>query len=133
MSEKNLFELASRENYRFASSRGELAVEQLWVIPLEGGNSLDNIAVALHDEIQKSPTTSFTSKVSKGDKHLQNKFDLVKYIIDVRISERDARLLKAEKDGQRRILREAIAQKKSEELLSGSAEDLEKRLADLDD
>ncbi len=128
-----LFELAFRERYRFESTRGLLTVEELWTIPLDGTGGLDAIAVALHNAIQQSPTTSFVKKNTSVDKHLQNRFDIVKYIIEVRIAERDAKAVKAEKDSQRRLLREAIAAKQSQELLSGSAEDLQKRLEALDD
>jgi hypothetical protein len=133
MSEKNLFEVATREEWRFESRRGELTVEHLWTMPLQGNDSIDAVAVKLNDDLQKSTTKSFVTTSNPADKVTELKLELVKYIISVRLAEAAARAEKAEKAAKRKALREAIAAKETEELLGGSAEDLKKRLAELED
>lgn len=133
MSEINLFEIASRSKFRFETRRGEITAEQLWDIALTGADSVDAIAVGLNDALQKSSTKSFVTASTATDKELQLKFDLVKYVISVRVAEVTARAAKAEKASKRKALNEAIAAKENEELLSGSVEELKKRRAELDD
>jgi len=50
----NLFEIATRNKFRFASVKGELNVEQLWELKLTERNSfdLDNVARAVADELK---------------------------------------------------------------------------------
>lgn len=130
----NLFEQASRLKLRFESSRGLLTVEELWVIPLTGQTgSLDAIAVALNDAVQNSGNKSFVKKVSTTDQELALKFEIVKYIIDVRVTEQEQAVEKAQKASQRRLLREAIANKENEALLNADVDTLKKRLAELDE
>lgn len=133
MSDLNLFEIASRSKFRFETKRGEITAEQLWDIALTGNDSVDAIAINLNDALQKSSTKSFVTTSNPADKETQLKLELVKYVISVRLAEAAVRAEKAEKAAQRRVLREAIAAKETEELLSGSADDLKKRLAELED
>ena len=74
MSNDKLFLIASRKKFRFATQRGEITVEQLWEIPLKGAVSIDSIAIALNDAIQKSTTKSFVSQtVTAADRELEEK------------------------------------------------------------
>lgn len=132
MSEKNLHEIAIREKWRFESQRGELTPEHLWDIPLSGVGSIDSIAIKLNDDLQKSATKSFVKTSTSADKEVELKLEFVKYIIEVRLAEAAAKAAKAEKASLRKQLKEAIVQKETEQLLSGSADDLKKRLAELD-
>jgi hypothetical protein len=133
MSDLNLFEVASRSKFRFETKRGEITAEQLWDISLTGNDSVDAIAINLNDALQKSSTKSFVTTSNPADKETQLKLELVKYVISVRLAEAAARAEKAEKAAQCRVLREAIAAKETAELLSGSADELKKRLAELED
>lgn len=134
MSNDTLFVAASRKKFRFATQRGEITVEQLWEIPLKGVVSIDSIAIALNDAIQKSTTKSFVSQtVTAADRELEEKLELVKYVISVRLAEQAEAAIREEKASKRRLLREAIAAQETAELTGGSVEDLKKRLAELDD
>ena len=56
---ENLYKQAAVEQWRFNSIKGQITVEDLWAIPLDdsetkiSGFSLDSVAVALDEEIQK--------------------------------------------------------------------------------
>lgn len=133
MSEINLFEVASRKKFRFETRRGEVTVEQLWEVPMTGIDSIDTIAIKLNSDLQQSSVKSFVHDSTPADTETTQKLELVKYVIAVRKAEAKARTEKAEKAAERKQLREAIAEQKKKELLSGSVEDLEKRLAALDE
>ncbi|MFW9602789.1 MAG: hypothetical protein ACMV1B_10780, partial [Prevotella sp.] len=57
----NLFEIATREKFRFASIKGELSVEQLWDVSLTSktGFDLDTIARTVNQESKETDTESF--------------------------------------------------------------------------
>lgn len=134
MSDKtNLFEVASRKKFRFPSQVGELSYEHLWDIPLEGKNSLNSIAVAIHEEIEKSGKINFVTAASPRNTELTQKLDLIKHIIAVRLEEQNAAKVRAERASKRRLLDQAIAAKEHEQLLGGDLEDLLKRRAELED
>lgn len=134
MSDKvNIFEQASRLKLRFTTPVGELSAEQLWDLPLTGTRSLDAVAVSLNDQLNKSEVKSFVSSTSTADKLVQLRFDIAKYIIEVRKEEKQAAADKAENASKRKLLKEAIAAKQNEQLLSGDLAALEKKLAELDD
>lgn len=131
MSKDALFELAAREKLRFETPRGQLSVESLWDLPLSSAAniSLDSIAVALDTAIRSSAPKSFVSNsTSTENKMLTLKFDIVSHIISVRLAENKAKAESNEKAAQRRMLQEAIAAKKNEQLLSGDVDALQARL-----
>ena len=80
----NLFEIASRKAYRFASLKGELTVEQLWQLPLtsRGGTDLDTLAKGIFKDLKATEEESFVSvntNPRRGD--LENKLEIIKHII----------------------------------------------------
>lgn len=133
MSDLNLFEVASRSKFRFETKRGEITAEQLWDIALTGNDSVDAIAINLNDALQKSSTKSFVTTSNPTDKETQLKLELVKHVILVRLAEAAARTEKAEKASKRKALREAIAEEENKALVSGSLDEMKKRLAELED
>lgn len=131
MTDVNIFEAASRAKLTFKTERGQLGVEYLWDLPLA---SLDAIAIDLDKRIRDTPSQSFI-KASVTQKDLTQilSFEIVKHIINVRMNENKIKAEKAEKATQRKMLREAIAEKENENLLSGDVDTLKKRLASLED
>jgi hypothetical protein len=89
-----LFEQASRMKLRISTTSGNLSVEDLWDLPLTSRTNklnLDDIARSLHQELKSQDDVSFvTEKTSPKQSLLQLQFDIVKHIIDVKISERNA-------------------------------------------
>lgn len=132
MSTEALFETASRKRYRFESSKGALSVEDLWELPLSGkGVNLDEVAKTLYRKTNGDATISFVSDTNSVSTDLRNQFDIVKYVINVKLAERQKQIEAANRAEQRQAVLAAIAEKRTQELVSGSIEDLEKKLAAL--
>ena len=122
-----LFINASRAKYRFDSVKGSLLVEDLWDLPLTGkGANLDDIAVALHKQVKDSEgNVSFVKPITKKSGDLQAKFDIVKYVIDVKVAERDAAALAADKADRKQKLLAKLAEKQDKDLDNKSAEEIQ--------
>lgn len=130
MSDANtLFITATRERFLFASIAGQLSVEDLWDLPLTGRPNkanLDDIARGLHKELKDADgEVSFVKPAVKTTSVIQAKFDLVKYIIGVKMEERDARAASDEKAATKQKLLAKLAEKKDAELDNKSAEDIQ--------
>jgi hypothetical protein len=130
MSENNnKFIEASRKKLRFTTTKGQLSVEELWDLSLQ---SLDAIAKAVNKQLKASEEESFIPTASKRkDSDAELALDILKYIIQVKVEERDAEKARAEKREKAARLKELLAQKKDAELTGKSAEELEKMLAEL--
>lgn len=126
--EGNLFEKASRCVLRFSTAKGLLAVEDLWLLPLTsktGNVNLDDIARELHREVRETDgEVSFVTPAQGPDETLSLSFELIKYIIKVRVAERDAAAeAMARKEKKQRLL-ELIAKKEDETLAGKPLEEL---------
>lgn len=120
-----MFEKATRLKLRFNTVRGIVSVEDLWDLPLTGNVSLDEIAVRLHNELRESVgQVSFVSPSSSDNSLLQLKFDVAKYILDVRVKERDARKVEADRASQKQKLLGILARKQDAELEGKTTEEL---------
>jgi hypothetical protein len=130
----NLFEIATRNKFRFASVKGELNVEQLWELKLTERNSfdLDNVARAVADELKAITETSFV-KTNQNPKQaiLEAKLELVKYIIQVKQEEIAAATQRAHRTEEARKLRELLANKKDAALQELTTEEIQARLKEL--
>lgn len=130
---KELFELASRKKFRFESVKGLLPVEDLWDLPLTsttGKANLDDIAKNLHNLVKSGvEQVSFVNPTTSSNTDDQNRFDIVKYIIGVRVAERDAAKDASVRAEKKQQILSLIAQKQFEQLGATSLEDLQK-LAD---
>lgn len=135
MSEVNLFLIASRKKFRFASERGELTVEQLWDIPLtsRSGFSVNNIAIEVNRELKSLEEESFveTSKNPRRDT-LRAMLELLKTVIAVRQEEAQKASDAAERANKRQKIMEAIEAKEQEGLQSASLDELKLQLAALE-
>lgn len=128
-----MFEKASRLKLRFDTVKGQLSTEDLWDLPLTsqtGKVNLDDIAKDLFRRLKnEGDSISFVTPVGASDSTMQLKFDIVKHIIDVKVTERDAAAQAASKRDQKQRILEVIAQKENEQLLGSSLEDL-RRMAE---
>lgn len=137
MSDKiNLFEVATRNQFRFSSNKGELSVEQLWDLDLKNksGFDLDSIAKAINKELKAETEESFVNiSPNPKKKPLEQKLDVVKYIIEVRMEEeKKAKERAARKDKREKLMR-AIADKQDRALSDASLEELQRELAAIED
>lgn len=123
-----LFEKAVRMKLRFDTPQGQLAAEDIWDLPLTSGTNranLDDIARRLSKQVKESETESFVIRPAKANEVTILKFDIVKYVIEVRLAENEAAALaKANKERKQQIL-SIIAKKKDEKLEQSSVEELE--------
>lgn len=127
-----LFARATRNKLVFNTTQGLLDTEDLWDLHLTGskGATLDDIAQDLDRQI-KQHTTSFVKKDNGVDPVLQLKFDVVKYIIDVKLTEQEAAKNERERREKKQRILAAIERKQNEKLEGASLEELESELASL--
>lgn len=129
-----LYKQAAIKQWRYDSIKGQLTVEDLLVIPLDEsesktpGFSLDAVAVALYEAINKKSTTSFTKSVNVENTELNDKLDLIKSIINDRLEIKKNAQEAATKAVKIKQLEALIADKKQEEIKNLSIEDLEANL-----
>lgn len=131
----NLFEQASRVKLRFASTKGELTVEQLWDAPLISGNgfNLDVIAKDVNTQLKASTEESFVKQArpNAAQAALELKLEILKHIIGVKLAEADAAKASVARAEELRRLKEALAHKQDEALMSMDADALKKRIEEL--
>lgn len=122
----NLFEIASREKYRFPY-KGLISVEDLWDLTLP---QLDGVYKALSKEVKTQGEDSLMAEAIT-DKKLSNMIEIVKYIFSVKQQEADARKTAAENKKKRERIAEVLAQKEDEALHNMSTDELKKLMTDL--
>lgn len=123
-----MFKQASKIKLRFTTSKGNLSMEDLWDLSLP---SLDKIAVALDEELAKSPRKSFITNNTPKNDELELKFNIVKEIISTKMKEKADKEAAKDKAAEKARLTELLAKKQSEKLESLSEEELIKRIAEL--
>ena len=124
---EKLFENATRGKYRF-SFRGSITVEDLWDLSPQ---NLDTIYKALTKELKQSQEESLLVKKTEVDAVLDDKINLVKYIVLTKLKEEDQRNKEREfKEKQQKILG-LIADKQDNELQSKSIDELKDMLESL--
>lgn len=127
MSEVNLFEVATRENYLFPF-KGMINVIDLWNLSL---TNLDSVFKTLNAEVKKSEEESLLNAKTKEDEELTNKIEIIKYIVNKKLAEKEARENEKKNKEKRRRILEIKAKRQDEALENMSDEDLDKLLADL--
>lgn len=127
-----LFIKATRQSWRFSSVKGLISTEQVWQLPLQSrdGFDLDSVAKAVNAEVKQQAEESFVTP-TKTDDTSRQKLELVRYVINVKIAERDAAAnAKAKAEEKQKIL-DILGKKADAALEAASEEELRKRLAEL--
>jgi hypothetical protein len=130
----NIFETATREKFRFPSTKGELTTEQLWALPLESRSnaSLDDTAKRVNAELKAVTEESFVATTTNpAKKLLETKLEVVKHIIAVRLAENEAARTKMANKAEAEKLKEILDMKKTMALQNLSEEEINARLAAL--
>ncbi len=127
-----IFAQATRQKLRFVTTKGQASVEDLWDMPLTSSRhtSLDSLAREYAQELRNSEVGSFVEP-SEVDEGLQLRFDVVKYIIDTKLAERDEKTAAKAKEAQKEKLQAIIEQKRDEHLSTKTIEELEQEIAKL--
>lgn len=137
---QNIFEYATRNKLRFASTRGELSVEQLWDVPLRSPSigrddfNLNAIAKASSKAFKDISEESFV-ETAKTPEHARREaaLEVVKYVIEVKLAEEAAAKTRAAKKKEKEQLLEILAEKQAGKLSELTEKELQKRIAALDD
>lgn len=125
---EKMFETALRKKYRF-EYKGVQSVEDLWDLSVE---NLDNIYKGLNalKKVENTDSLLATKKVELTD--LENKIEIVKHIVAVKLEEKQARLKASENKAKKEKILAMIASKNEEALQNKSVEELEAMLATVD-
>lgn len=130
----DLFIKASRMKLRFTTSRGSIAPEDLWDLPLEsntGKINLNQLAIAAFNSMEQTPTVSFVTTTAKKDEVNEVRLEILKYVIATKQVENAAKVQSANKAEEKRRLLEILNQKENAELESLSKADVLARIAAL--
>lgn len=123
-----LFILASRKKYRFPCVLGNLTTEQLWELPLTseraGVATLDNVAKSINAEAKNAKEESFVTVKSSAATELENKLEIVKHIIGVKLAELETAKQKRIREDQRALAKEILANKQIEKMQGMTEEEL---------
>lgn len=125
--EKNMFEVATREHYRFPF-KGNASVEDLWLLEVE---DLDSIFRILNKELKKVSEESLLNTKSQKDKEIEAKIEIIKYIVKVKLDEEAARFKAKERKEKKQKIMSIISDKKDAELHNMPIDKLEKMLEEL--
>ncbi|MTK03399.1 hypothetical protein [Micromonospora sp. CP22] len=109
-----IFEKATREKFRYPSTKGLLTTEQLWELPLtaKSGFSLDDVAKAVNAELKAIDTESFVATETNPAKAtLETKLEVVKHVIAIRIAEDQAAKAAAAKKLEKEKLLAVLSRK----------------------
>ena len=124
---EKLFENATRGKYRF-SFRGSITVEDLWDLSPQ---NLDTIYKSLTKELKQSQEESLLVKKTEVDAVLDDKINLVKYIVLTKLKEEDQRNKEREFKEKKQKILGLIADKQDNELQSKSIDELKDMLESL--
>ncbi len=124
----DLFKVAVKKKYRF-NYRGLISVEDLWDLSVE---DLDKIFKSLKSQQRNASEESLLQAVSKEDKELNNKIEIIKIIVADKLAASDrAKKAAAQRMQNQRIL-EIMADKQDAALKEKSVEELQAMLAPAD-
>lgn len=124
MSNVNIFEVATRNKFRFPY-KGMISAEDLWDLPL---TALDSIYKVLNKQVKQSQEESLLETKSKEDEVVAIQIEIIKHIVSVKQKETAERLLAKEKKERDQRIMEIIADKQDEALKGKSIEELQKML-----
>ena len=121
---KNIFEYATRNKVRFPY-KGSISVEDLWDL---GVTELDKIYKTLNAQVKQSQEESLLMVKNETDVLLETQIEIVKYIVAVKLAEREALAKAADKAVQKQKIMSIIAKKQDESLENSSIDVLQKLL-----
>lgn len=127
----SMFEYATRKKLRFASSKGELTVEQLWDVPLRGRDdfNLDTIAKGANKALKALSEESFVRTERTPDQYrAEMALEIVKHVIEVKLAEEDAAKRRADNKAEREKLLAILAKKQEGKLDELSEKELQRRI-----
>ena len=120
----DLFKIATKKKYRF-NFKGQITVEDLWDLSVE---DLDKIYKNLKSQQRNASEESLLHTVSKEDKVLSNKIEIIKTIVMDKLAAKERAIKAAEKKAQNQRVLEIMADKQDAALKEKSIEELQAML-----
>lgn len=120
----DLFKVAAKKKYRF-NYKGQITVEDLWDLDVE---ELDKIYKNLKSQQKNASEESLLQSVSKEDKILNNKIEIIKTIVVDKLAAKERALKTAAQKAQNQRILEIMADKKDAALKEKSIEELQAML-----
>lgn len=124
----DLFKVAVKKKYRF-NYRGLISVEDLWDLSVE---DLDKIFKSLKSQQRNASEESLLQAVSKEDKELNNKIEIIKIIVADKLAASDRTKKAAAQRMQNQRILEIMADKQDAALKEKSIEELQAMLTTAD-
>lgn len=127
----DLFKIANKKKYRF-NYKGVISVEDLWDLSVE---ELDKIYKSLKSQQKNASEESLLQTVSKEDKELLNKIEIIKIVVSDKLAAKERAQKTASQRAQNQRILEIMADKQDAALKEKSIEELQSMLAvdDFDD
>lgn len=133
----DIYKFVAQNRLRFPSVRGDLTAEQLFELPLKAasGFDLDSVARGINTKLKVVGEESFVEDTTTDPQKqaLAVALEVVKDVIKTRQEANAARVNKLKKAEDRKKILDAMAAKKDQQLSAASLEELEKKLAELDE
>lgn len=120
----DLFKIATKKKYRF-SYKGQVTVEDLWDLSVE---ELDKIYKNLKSLQKNASEESLLQTVTKEDKELNNKIEIIKTIVTDKLTAKDRAMKAASQRAQNQRILEIMADKQDAALKEKSIEELQNML-----
>lgn len=120
----DLFKVATKKRYRF-NFKGQITVEDLWNLSVE---DLDKIYKNLKSQQKSAIEESLLQTVSKEDRELNNKIEIIKTIVMDKLAAKERAMKAAEKKAQNQRILEIMADKQDAALKEKSIEELQAML-----
>lgn len=130
-----MFEYATRNKIRFASTRGELSVEQVWDVPLRSkdGFDLDAIAKMASKSLKALTEESFVStERTPAHERAEITLECVKFVIGVKLAEEATAKKRSENRSEKERLLRILADKQEGKLSALSEKEIQRRINALD-
>lgn len=126
--EVSIFEYATRNKLRFPF-KGTISTEDLWDLSLD---CLDSIYKTLNKQAKESEEDSLLSVKTEVDEKLEVQIAIIKHIVTVKYTEKEAREKEAEISARKQEILAIKASRSREALQNASDEELDQMLADLE-
>lgn len=123
-----MFENALKKGFRYPSTKGLITTEDLFCLSL---GDLNEIAKKINKRIKTSDEESFIPGPNFETSNDSKLLDVVKHIINTKLSEQNANVLEKEKADKKQKIMSLISKKNEESLEGMSKEELQKMLEEL--
>ena len=126
-----LFEQAARMKLRFETSKGCLSSEEVWELSL---TSLDTLARAVNKRLRETEEESFIPAAHQPSVLSFDalRLDMLKHVINVKVTERDLARKKAEDRAKLARLKDLLAAKEDDAFKAMSQEEILKQITELE-